>query len=81
MVAHLHSMDWEFTRFHRKSLVEVKVFSQFACNTRVIVDVSSSPPVSHMSNSCNKTLTQINKQTNLNQHHIISQSNGNSIRW
>ena len=29
--------------------------SRFACNTRVIVDASSSPPVSLMSNSCNKT--------------------------
>ena len=77
MVAHLHSMDWEFTRFHRKSLVEVKVFSQFACNTRVIVDASSSPPVSLMSNSCSKILNQVNKQTDLNQYHIINQSNSN----
>ena len=29
--------------------------SRFACNTMVIVDASSSPPVSLMSNSCNKT--------------------------
>ena len=55
--------------------------SWFACNTRVIVDASSRPPVSLMSNSCNKTLNQINKQTNLSQYHIINQSNSNSIRW
>ena len=33
---------------------------------------------------CNFTDTdreQINKQTNLNQHYIINQSNSNSIRW
>ena len=29
--------------------------SRFACNTRMIVDESSSPPVSLMSNSCHKT--------------------------
>ena len=35
--------------------------SRFACNTSVIVDASSIPPVSLMSSSCNKTLNQINK--------------------
>ena len=29
--------------------------SRFTCNTRMIVHASSSPPVSLMSNSCNKT--------------------------
>ena len=37
------------------------VESWFACNTRVIVDASSIPPVSLMSSSCNKTLNKINK--------------------
>ena len=55
--------------------------SRFACNTRLIVDASSSPPVSLMSNSCNKTLNQINKQINLNQYHIINQSKSNSTKW
>ena len=55
--------------------------SRFACNTRVVVDASSCPPVFLMSNSSNNTLNQINKQTNLNQYHIINQSNSNSIRW
>ena len=50
-------------------------------DTRVIIHASSNPPVSLMSNSCNKTLYQINKQTNLNHYHIINQSNSNSIRW
>ena len=40
-------------RAHLKRLAYL--VSLFACNTRVIVDVSSSPPVSLMSNSCNKT--------------------------
>ena len=61
--------------------IRFRLVSRFACNTRVVVDASSSPPVSLMSNSCNKTLNQINKQTNLNQYHIINQSNSNSIRW
>ena len=55
--------------------------SGLACNTRVIVDARSSPPFSLMSNSCNKTVNHINKQTNLNQYHIINQSNSDSIRW
>ena len=54
-----------------KNLSEENLVSRFACNTRVIVDASSSPPVSLMSNSCNKTLNQINKQTNLNQYQIV----------
>ena len=50
-------------RTHHRFFLEylARLVSRFACNTRVIVDASSSPPVSHMSNSCNKTLTQINK--------------------
>ena len=43
-------------------------------DTRVIVDASSSPPISLKHN-------QINKRTNVNQQHIINQSNSNSTRW
>ena len=56
----------------------VVIFKMFTCKKRVIANASSSPPVSLMSNSCIKTLNQINKQTNLN--HITSSINQIVIR-
>ena len=53
---------------------------RFACNTRVIVDASSNPPVSHVKSLQQKPrINSSSKQTNIASS--INQSNGNSIRW
>ena len=54
--------------------------SRFACNTRVIVDVSSNPPNSNVKSLQQKlNINSSSKQTNIAS--TINHSNGNSIRW
>ena len=54
--------------------------SRFACNARVIVNVSSNPTVSHVKIAVTKPrINSSIKQTNIAS--LINQSNGNLMRW